>query len=94
MNGAPVSYDAEEAGEIIHQSANWMKTQARARKIPFTRVGRGMVWTPQQLAEILRAGEQRPKPALVPRTPQRRKAASGDAPALQARSPRRKLGAA
>ena len=66
MTEAPVSYDAKKAGDIIGQSANWMKTQARAGKIPFTRVGRQMRWTPQQLAEILRAGEQKPRLALAP----------------------------
>ena len=94
MTEAPVSYDAKEAGGIIGQSANWMKTQARAGKIPFTRVGRQMRWTPQQLAEILRAGEQKPRLALAPKPPARRRAAADGPAALQARPQRRKQGAA
>jgi len=57
----PVSYDAEEAGRIIGQTKNWMMTQARKGLIPHTRVGRKVRFTPQHLAEILRAGEQRPR---------------------------------
>lgn len=94
MSEAPVSYDAKQAGDIIGQTANWMKTQARAGKIPFTRVGRQMRWLPQQLAEILRAGEQKPRAALVARTPVRRRAAEGTVTTLQARQPRRRAGAA
>lgn len=94
MTETPVSYDADKAGEIIGQTANWMKTQARAGKIPFTRVGRGMRWTPQQLSEILRAGEQRPRPVLAARTPARHRTAEGAVTVLQAKQPRRNRGAA
>ena len=93
MTEGPVSYDAEKAGEFIGKSANWMKTHARAGKIPFTRIGREMRWTPQHLAEILRAGEQKPRATLIPRAPARRQAA-GAAAALQPRQPRRKPDAA
>jgi len=89
MTENTVNYDAAEAGKILHKSANWMKTQARAGKIPFTRLGRGMVWTPQQISEILRAGEQKPRPALASRPPARRRAADGGTAALQARPQRR-----
>ena len=89
MTEAPVSYGAEEAGKIIGQTANWMKTQARAGKIPFTRVGRQMRWTAQHLAEILRAGEQKPRPVLVSRPPARHRATEGAPAVLQARQPRR-----
>ena len=94
MTETPVSYDAAEAGKILHRSANWMKTQARAGKIPFSRLGRQMVWTPQQLAEILRAGEQKPRAVLTARHPARRRAVPGDATTLQARPQQRKRGAA
>lgn len=94
MTEEPVSYDAEKAGEIIGQSANWMKVHARRGDIPYTRVGRIMRWTPQQIAEILRNGAQKPRPVLVPRTPARRRAADAGASALQARTPRRKRDAA
>lgn len=93
MSEEPVSYDAETAGPLIGQTANWMKTQARAGKIPFTRVGRQMRWTPQHLSEILRAGEQKPRAALVARAPARKRAAAG-AQKLQAKTPQRKRSAA
>lgn len=93
MSEEPVSYDAEKAGEIIGRSAYWMKTQARAGRIPYTRVGRSYRWLPQHLSEILRDGEQRPKPVLVPRTPTRRRAADAAA-ALKAKPPRRRRDAA
>jgi len=95
MTEAPVSYDAEEAGKILHRSANWMKTKARAGKIPFTRLGRQMVWTPQNLSEILRAGEQKPRPAALAARPPARRRPSADGPAvLQARPQRQRKGAA
>lgn len=93
MSEEPVSYDAETAGPLIGQSANWMKTQARAGKIPFTRVGRQMRWTPQHLSEILRAGEQKPRAALVARAPARKRTAAGTQK-LQAKTPQRKRSAA
>jgi hypothetical protein len=90
---SPVTYDAAKAGEMVGQSANWMKTQARAGRIPYTRIGRSMRWTPQQVAEIIRAGEKKPetRPALVARTPRRKMA--GGVPALQAKTPRRRKAA-
>ncbi len=94
MNEPPVSYDAAQAGDLIGQTENWMKTHARAGKIPFTRVGRQLRWTPQQLSEILRAGEQKPRLTLAARPPARRLAAVDSAAGLQARPQRRKSGAA
>lgn len=93
MSDAPVTYDAEKAGELIGQTANWMKEKARAGLIPHTRIGQKIRFTPQHLAEIIRAGEPKRRPVLVPRVPARRKAA-GDAPVLEARTPRRKQSAA
>jgi hypothetical protein len=94
MNDEPVSYGAAQAGEIIGQTACWMKTQARAGKIPHTRVGRQMRWTPQHLSEILRAGEQRPKPVLAPVPARRQPAAKDGTQLLQAKTPRRRRSAA
>ena len=94
MSDEPVSYDAATAGPLIGQSANWMKTQARAGKIPFTRVGRSMRWTPQHLSEILRAGEQKPRTVLAARPPARRRTAADGPAALQARPQRHGKGAA
>jgi hypothetical protein len=93
MSDEPVYYNAEEAGKIIHQSANWMKTQARAGNIPFSQVGRQKLWTAEHLAAILRAGERKPSVTLVPKTPTRRRAAEAVAPTLQAK-PQRRRGAA
>lgn len=90
MSENTVNYDAEEAGKILHKSANWMKTQARAGKIPFTRLGRQMVWTPQHIAEILRVGEQKPRPVLVGRPPVRHRSSEGTSTGLQAKPQRRK----
>jgi hypothetical protein len=94
MTDDPVYLDAGQAGEIMHQTANWMKTNARRGKIPFTRIGRKMVWTPQQLREIGRAGEQKPHVVLVPRTPARRRQSDAAAAALKAKPPRRRRDAA
>lgn len=94
MTGEPVSYGAETAGPLIGQTANWMKTQARAGKIPFTRVGRQMRWTPQHLNEILRAGEQKPRTVLAARAPARRRQAADGGQVLQAKAPRHRKDAA
>lgn len=93
MTEAPVNYDADTAGALIGRTGNWMKTQARAGKIPFTRVGRSMRWTPQHLSEILRAGEQKPRAGLVARAPARKRPAAGTQK-LQAKTPQRKRSAA
>lgn len=90
MTEVPRTYSAAEAGAIIGKSENWMKTQARAGKIPFSRMGRTMRWTPQHLSEILRAGESKPQHVLVPRTPARRRQHAEAAAALQAKQPRRR----
>lgn len=93
MSEAPVNYDADTAGGLIGKSGNWMKTQARAGNIPFIRVGRSMRWTPQHLSEILRAGEQKPRAALVARAPARKRTAAAPQK-LQAKTPQRKRSAA
>lgn len=94
-DGAPVSYGAEEAGKIIGQSANWMNTQARAGKIPYSKVGRKKRWTPAQLNEILREREVRPQAQqAVTRSPARRKGAKGDVPLLKGQLPKHRRTAA
>jgi hypothetical protein len=90
----PFSYDADEAGGFLGHSGDWMKKQARAGKIPFTRVGQSMRWTPEHIREILRSGEQRPQAALVAHTPRRKQAANAAASALRPKTPPRKRGAA
>jgi hypothetical protein len=100
--GAPVLYTPEQAADIMGDgsgalTANWFREKARKELIPCTRVGRVIMFSPEDLAEIARAGQRRPqpRPALVPRTPARRKAAEGGgAPVLQVRTPRRKRSAA
>lgn len=93
---APENYDAETAGLVIGKSANWMKTRARAGKIPYTRVGRSMRWTPEHLEEILRDGDQGPQPAPLPstRSMARRTSPHSGASGIQANTPRRKRTAA
>jgi len=91
------SYDAVEAGAKIGKSADWMKKQARLGRIPFTRVGQSMRWTPDHIREILRMGEQRPRAATPARGPSRgasRKTAGDGAPALRSKTPPRKRNAA
>jgi hypothetical protein len=71
-----------------------MKTKARKRQIPHTRVGRAIRFTPSDVAEIIRMNH---KPAqtpanLVPSTPARSKAAAASGSTvtrLQSRTPKR-----
>jgi len=92
-SGAPVLFSAEEASPIVHKSANWLKVHARTGAIPSTKLGRTTLFTPQQLAEIARAGARAPAPgaSLPSRAPQRRQADDPGDGTLQARTPRRKL---
>lgn len=89
MSADPVFYDAKQAGAIVHRSANWMQVNARKGKIPSSKLGRKRVWTPQHLAEIVRAGEQKPRPVLVAQPSARRKTGAVAEPVLRARTPRR-----
>ena len=88
-----VTLGPEAAGDLLGQTANWMLEKARAGKIPYTRIGRKIRFTPQHVAEIARMFEQRPQQAtLAARTPARRKTATAEVPAvLEARTPRRKM---
>ena len=94
MTAADESYDAAEAGAKVGKSADWMQKQGRAGRIPFTRVGQSMRWTPEHIREILRMGEQKPRAVLVPRTPGRKRAAAEVVTPLRAKTPPRKRGAA
>lgn len=58
----PVRHNAEQAGKIIGKSASWMYQQGAAGNIPRSKLGHHVWWTDEQLAEILRAAEQQPKP--------------------------------
>jgi hypothetical protein len=88
-------YTAEEAAPMIKVTAYWMKARARRGYIPFTRIGRQYLWTPEQIREIVSAGEHRPlepslprRPAAPVRSPTR--APEAPPPVLRARVPRRK----
>ena len=63
MTESPVTYSPAEAGAMVGQTENWMKTKARKRLIPCTRPGRAIRFTPSDVAEILRMFRQ---PAQVP----------------------------
>lgn len=95
--GVPVLYSPEQAaGWFPRKTANWLKAQARKGAIPCTRLGRTIMFSDADLAEIARMGQQRPKPtALTARTPRRKQSAarSGE-PVLRAKAPPRKRSAA
>lgn len=93
MSENTVTYSPAEAGAMVGQTENWMKTKARKRLIPCTRPGRAIRFTPSDVAEILRMFRQPAQvPAhLVPSAPGRLKPAAA-APAvrqLQSRPPKR-----
>lgn len=46
----------EIAGPKVGKSANWMKENARAGRIPCHRVGRTIMFTPSDVAEIIENG--------------------------------------
>lgn len=88
MTQPPPTFDAKEAGKIIGKSAWWMKDMARRGEIPCTRPGRSYLWTTEQLAEILRMFERRPRtPALpAPRSPGKHQD-DGAVPLLRSKPP-------
>ena len=53
----PLLYDAEQAIERLglkgRKSPHWLKDQARAQRIPVTRVGKTQMWSPQNLLDIV-----------------------------------------
>jgi hypothetical protein len=71
---AELAHAADQAAAIIGGTCkgSWLKEQARLRKIPYTRIGGALHFTDEQLAEILRISEVRPRevtPARAPRSP-------------------------
>jgi len=93
MSETTVTHSPAEAGEMVGKGENWMKTKARQRLIPHTRVGRTIRFSSSDVAEIIRMFRQPAQvPAhLVPSAPGRAKPPSG-APAvrqLQSRPPKR-----
>lgn len=93
MSESTVTHSPAEAGAMVGKSENWMRTQARKRLVPHTRVGRTIRFTSSDVAEIIRMFRQPAQvPAhLVPSAPARAKAAPA-APAvrqLESRPPRR-----
>lgn len=96
--GVPALYSPEQAAEWFpRKTANWLKARARAGVIPCTRMGRTIMFSEADLAEIARMGQQRPKAVQISgRTPPRKQAApaSGGEPVLKAKVPPRKRKAA
>jgi hypothetical protein len=71
---AKLAHAADQAAAIIGGTCkgSWLKEQARSRKIPYTRIGGAYHFTDEQLAEILRIFEVRPReltPARASRSP-------------------------
>jgi hypothetical protein len=96
-SGAPVLYSPEEAEMILPgKTAYWLKNQARLRRIPCTRLGRTVLFTPADLNEIARDGARKPatEPAGVVPISGGRKKAPVAGRKLQARVPRKNRGAA
>lgn len=72
----PKLHRAAEAGRIVHKSASWMYQMGAAGLIPRTKIGRNVYWTDAQLAQIVRAGEQQPKPREQRKAEPQQKAAT------------------
>jgi hypothetical protein len=91
-------YSAEEAAELLPgKTAHWLLKNARLRKIAHTRVGRTIMFSAEDVAEIVRAGKVQPDLRAVPPSgapPRVSAARSAKEPKLTARTPRRKRGAA
>ena len=89
-------YTPEEAGPKVGQTAYWMKRKAQQKKIPSRKVGRKVLFTDDDIAEILQMFARRPDAAAVqtssPRRPRRRTApqAAGQAAPLVAKPPKRR----
>lgn len=96
--GTPVFRTPAQMAEIFPgKMANWFKVQARSGAIPCTRLGRTIMFSEADLAEIARMSQQRPRPApLAGRTPRRKQAAASrdGEPVLKAKVPPRKRKAA
>ncbi len=85
-------YDPDEAAEILHCRASWLKEKARRREIPFALIGGAYRWTDQHLAEIVRLGERAATSVPSRQAPRRSvdPATNDSAPVLRARLPRRR----
>jgi len=88
-------YTPEEAAQILGRdsgalTANWFKEKARYGLIPCTRIGRAVLFTAEDLAEIARMGRQRTLPSGRPARPAARRRPAGEPKiSLEAKTPRR-----
>lgn len=88
----PQTYSAEEVAEAFGVSAWWLKQEARAHRIPATKLAGAWRWTEAQAIETLRIHESpvsaTTAPATTaPRAPRRHP--DTDASVLRPRTPRR-----
>jgi len=64
----PLLRDADQAiirlGLLGKKSAYWLKEQARAQRIPCTRVGKTLMWSEQDLLEIVALLRSKPRNAF------------------------------
>ena len=92
--GAPILYAPDEAAGILDPSGKttgyWLLKRARSGEFPCTRVGRSIVFSPGNLAEIARSLHKsaRPKNAAVPPQRSRRGTSKPPATATTSRSRR------
>ena len=51
----PLIYNAEQAAKRLNglKTANWLKTQARAGRIPHTRLGKTIAFSEQNLRDLV-----------------------------------------
>ncbi|MFD6097163.1 hypothetical protein ACFVWN_20550 [Nocardiopsis flavescens] len=97
-----LAYTPEEAAQRLACTESWLRDQAKARKIPWTRISGSVRFTPEHLRWILDHFEVavRPEPtpkkrrkrASAPKNPDAHTASAGDTPvvSLTAKVPRRR----
>jgi excisionase family DNA binding protein len=56
----PMLYTAEQAAELLHVKASWLRKKATARAIPCTFVGKHLRFSGADLAAIVTAGARKP----------------------------------
>jgi hypothetical protein len=61
----PVYYRPAEVAEILRCSVWWVKEQARNRRIPFSWIGGGYLFTAEHIVEIVALFERRPDGQLA-----------------------------
>jgi hypothetical protein len=68
---AELAHTADQAAAIIGGTCkgSWLKQQARDHKVPFTLIGGAYNFTDEEIAEILRIFEVRPREVTPPRAP-------------------------